>query len=163
MGAILLYALLALTGPGGDGHRWGSYENPRYGTRLAYPADLFGRGVKSANGDGVTLRAADGATLAIFPAPITSTMTRPPVMSRAWSVTVTAMPAFPIGWSDRASPSFRARAAGGSSTNAMPLSGAGRSTPSCSNIRWRRGPAMTGWSRGCRPRSARTCLPPKFG
>ena len=66
MGPILLYALLALAGPGGDGHRWGSYENPRFGTRLAYPADMFGHGVESANGDGVTMRAADGATLAVF-------------------------------------------------------------------------------------------------
>jgi hypothetical protein len=66
MGAILFYVLLALTGPAGDGHRWGSYENPRYGTQLAYPADLFGRGVESANGDGITLRAVDGATLAVF-------------------------------------------------------------------------------------------------
>lgn len=66
MGAMVLCALLALAGPGGDGHRWYSYENARYGTRLAYPADLFGRGVGSPNGDGVTMRAADGATLAVF-------------------------------------------------------------------------------------------------
>jgi len=66
MGAILLYALLALAGPGGDSHQWGSYANPRYGTRLAYPADLFGHAVGSDNGDGVTMRSADGATLAVF-------------------------------------------------------------------------------------------------
>jgi hypothetical protein len=66
MGTILLYVLLALAGPGGDAHRWESYVNPRYGTRLAYPADLFGRGVESDNGDGVTMRSADGATLAVF-------------------------------------------------------------------------------------------------
>jgi hypothetical protein len=66
MGAILLYALLALAAPVADGHRWGSYDNPRYGTQLAYPTDLFGRSVGSANGDGVTMRAADGATLVVF-------------------------------------------------------------------------------------------------
>jgi hypothetical protein len=66
MSAVLFYALLALAGPGGDAHRWESYVNPRYGTRLAYPADLFGRGVESDNGDGVTMRSADGATLAVF-------------------------------------------------------------------------------------------------
>lgn len=66
MGAFFLYALLALAAPGADGHRWDAYANPRYGTHLLYPADLFGRGVESDNGDGVTMRAADGATLAIF-------------------------------------------------------------------------------------------------
>lgn len=66
MGAIFLYALLALAAPGGDAHRWESYVNPRYGTRLAYPADLFGRGVESDNGDGITMRSGDGATLAVF-------------------------------------------------------------------------------------------------
>jgi hypothetical protein len=66
MGTILFYALLALAGPVGDAHRWESYVNPRYGARLAYPADLFGRGVESDNGDGATMRSADGATLAVF-------------------------------------------------------------------------------------------------
>jgi len=66
MGPILLYTLLALAGPSGDAHRWASYANPRFGTRLAYPADLFGRGVESDNGDGVTMRSPDGATLAVF-------------------------------------------------------------------------------------------------
>lgn len=47
-------------------HSWTIYQNARFGTRLAYPGDIFGRGRQSDNGDGITMRSADGATLAIF-------------------------------------------------------------------------------------------------
>jgi len=67
MGAILLKALLVLAAfAPAEAHRWTLYLNPRFGTRLLYPAEMFGRGVESENGDGITLRAPDGATLAIF-------------------------------------------------------------------------------------------------
>lgn len=67
MGTILLKALLMLAALApAESHRWTLYMNARFGTRLLYPADLFGRGLESDNGDGITLRAADGGTLAIF-------------------------------------------------------------------------------------------------
>ena len=67
MGTFLLKALLVLAAMApADAHRWTLYMNPRFGTRLLYPADMFGRGVESDNGDGITLRAPDGASLAIF-------------------------------------------------------------------------------------------------
>jgi hypothetical protein len=67
MGTILFKALLMLAALApADAHRWTLYLNARFGTRLLYPADLFGRGVESDNGDGISLRAVDGATLAIF-------------------------------------------------------------------------------------------------
>ncbi len=67
MGTILFKALLMLAALAPTGaHRWTLYLNARFGTRLLYPADLFGRGVESDNGDGISLRSADGATLAIF-------------------------------------------------------------------------------------------------
>ncbi len=47
-------------------HDWTIYQNARFGTRFAYPADIFGQGRQSDNGDGITLRSLDGATLAIF-------------------------------------------------------------------------------------------------
>ena len=67
MSTFLLKALLVLAAYSpADAHRWTPYQNARFGTRLVYPADMFGRGVESDNGDGITLRAADGASLAIF-------------------------------------------------------------------------------------------------
>jgi hypothetical protein len=66
MRAILISALLALAPPGGQTHQWDTYANPRFGTRLTYPSDLFASRVESDNGDGVTMSAADGATLAVF-------------------------------------------------------------------------------------------------
>ena len=67
MGTILLKALLMLAALApAESHRWTLYMNARFGTRLLYPADMFGRGVESDNGDGISLRAADGGTLAIF-------------------------------------------------------------------------------------------------
>lgn len=67
MGTLLLKALLVLAAVSpGEVHRWTLYMNPRFGTRLLYPADMFGRGVESDNGDGITLHAPDGASLAIF-------------------------------------------------------------------------------------------------
>jgi hypothetical protein len=67
MATILMKALLmvAALAPA-QSHRWTLYMNARFGTRLLYPADMFGRGVESENGDGITLRAPDGASLAIF-------------------------------------------------------------------------------------------------
>jgi hypothetical protein len=61
----LLIALLAAA-PAEPGLQWRVYYNARYGTGLAYPADLFGARTESDNGDGVRFRAADGATLAVF-------------------------------------------------------------------------------------------------
>ena len=67
MGTVLFKALLMLAAIApATTHRWTLYLNARFGTRLLYPADLFGRGVESENGDGISLRAADGGTLAIF-------------------------------------------------------------------------------------------------
>lgn len=67
MGTFLLKALLILAALSpAEAHRWTLYMNPRFGTRLLYPADMFGRGTESDNGDGITLRAPDGASLAIF-------------------------------------------------------------------------------------------------
>jgi len=65
MAILLLYALLAAAQPA-PAHQWNVYQNARFGTLLAYPGDLFRARTESANGDGITLRAADGATLAIF-------------------------------------------------------------------------------------------------
>jgi hypothetical protein len=39
---------------------WVSYENPRFGYRLEYPAALFGQPLASQNGDGFTLYSPDG-------------------------------------------------------------------------------------------------------
>lgn len=61
----LIIALLAAA-PADQAPQWRVYANPRYGTRLAYPAGLFGARTESDNGDGVRFRAADGATLAVF-------------------------------------------------------------------------------------------------
>jgi hypothetical protein len=67
MGMILFKALLMLAALApAEGHRWTLYANARFGTRLLYPADLFGRGSLSDNGDGISFDAADGATLVIF-------------------------------------------------------------------------------------------------
>ena len=65
MSALLLYLLLAAAQPA-PAHPWNIYENARFGTMLAYPGDLFRARTESDNGDGITLRATDGATLAIF-------------------------------------------------------------------------------------------------
>jgi hypothetical protein len=65
MAILLLYALLAAAQPA-PAHQWNSYENARFGTLLSYPRDLFRAQTESDNGDGITLRAADGATLAVF-------------------------------------------------------------------------------------------------
>jgi len=65
MAALLFYTLLAAAQPA-PSHPWNVYENARFGTLLAYPGDLFRSRTESDNGDGITLRAADGATLAIF-------------------------------------------------------------------------------------------------
>jgi hypothetical protein len=65
MAIVLLYALLAAAQPV-PAHSWNVYENARFGTLLSYPGDLFRTRTESDNGDGITLRAADGATLAIF-------------------------------------------------------------------------------------------------
>lgn len=67
MGTFLLKALLVLAAAApAELHRWTLYLNPRFGTRLLYPADMFSPGTESDNGDGITLRALDGASLAIF-------------------------------------------------------------------------------------------------
>jgi hypothetical protein len=67
MGTILFKALLMLAALApAPAHRWTLYANARFGTRLLYPADMFGRGVEPDNGDGISFRAADGGTLAIF-------------------------------------------------------------------------------------------------
>lgn len=65
MASILIYALLAIAQTG-SAHAWNRYENARYGTILSYPAGYFAQRTESANGDGVTLTARDGATLRIF-------------------------------------------------------------------------------------------------
>ena len=65
MAALLLSFLLAAAQPA-PAHQWNFYENARFGTLLSYPGDLFRGRAESDNGDGITLRAADGATLAIF-------------------------------------------------------------------------------------------------
>jgi hypothetical protein len=65
MASILIYALLAMAQTG-TAHDWNRYGNARYGTTLSYPAGYFPRRAESANGDGVTLTARDGATLRIF-------------------------------------------------------------------------------------------------
>lgn len=65
MAILLLYILLAAARPA-PAHQWDVYDNARFGTLVSYPGDLFARRAESDNGDGITLRAADGATLAIF-------------------------------------------------------------------------------------------------
>ena len=65
MFSLLLSTLLAAAQPM-PAHRWNVYQNARFGTVLTYPGDLFRSRAESDNGDGITLRAADGATLAIF-------------------------------------------------------------------------------------------------
>ena len=65
MASILIYALLAIA-QSGSAHDWNRYENARYGTILSYPAGYFAQRTESANGDGITLTARDGATLRIF-------------------------------------------------------------------------------------------------
>lgn len=41
--------------------RWPFYENPRFGTRIEYPADLFTPLPPPENGDGLSFRSIDGA------------------------------------------------------------------------------------------------------
>lgn len=44
-----------------------SYSNDRFGTRLTFPAELFEMRLEPpANGDGMTWRSADGASLAVY-------------------------------------------------------------------------------------------------
>jgi len=50
-----------------DGYVWATYENPRFGYRIEYPAALFGPPLASQNGDGITLYSPDGrARLLVF-------------------------------------------------------------------------------------------------
>lgn len=44
---------------------WNVYRNARFGTRISYPG-WFARRRESANGDGITLTAADGGELAVW-------------------------------------------------------------------------------------------------
>ena len=59
-------AVAASPAPAAKQARTETYANARFGTRATYPAGMFGNRREADNGDGVTLSARDGATLAIY-------------------------------------------------------------------------------------------------
>lgn len=63
--AILVVAIAAAATPSlADEMR---YTNARFGTSIAFPAEIFSQAMEPpANGDGMTWRSSDGASLAVF-------------------------------------------------------------------------------------------------
>jgi hypothetical protein len=63
--AALAWLLAAVGGANAD-ERWATYVNDRFGTSLAYPADVFVMQPPPENDDGRTLAASDGAKILVF-------------------------------------------------------------------------------------------------
>jgi hypothetical protein len=63
--AILAWLAAVLSGAAAD-ERWTTYANDRFGTSLAYPAEIFAMQPPPGNDDGRTLVAADGAKVLVF-------------------------------------------------------------------------------------------------
>jgi len=63
--ATLAWLAAAACGANAD-DRWTTYVNDRFGTSLAYPADVFAMQPPPENDDGRTLIAADGAKILVF-------------------------------------------------------------------------------------------------
>jgi hypothetical protein len=63
--AALAWLAAAVLGASAD-ERWATYVNDRFGTSLAYPADVFAMQPPPDNDDGRTLVAADGAKILVF-------------------------------------------------------------------------------------------------
>ncbi len=66
MSILAVLFLLGSQASAAGSQGWDFYENARFGTQLSYPSRRFTERSESENGDGVTLRAADGATLRVF-------------------------------------------------------------------------------------------------
>lgn len=61
--ALLLLATLCIAASAAAQQRWTTYANPRFGTTVDYPADLFSqRDPPPENGDGQAFRSRDGGT-----------------------------------------------------------------------------------------------------
>lgn len=62
---LALVAALLCASPAAAGEM--HYSNPRFGTSVSFPAEIFSRAsIPPANGDGMTWFSADGASLAVF-------------------------------------------------------------------------------------------------